>query len=68
MKYLITLILCFNIALAQCPPGTWNLTVNVNPDQYPEETSWHIVDFYGDTVMSGGPYDNIIDYQPQYST
>jgi hypothetical protein len=68
MKYLITLILCFNIAFAQCPPGTWNLTVNVNPDQYPEETSWHIVDFYGDTVMSGGPYDNIIDYQPQYST
>tara|TARA_R100000231_G_scaffold110786_3_gene82128 strand:- start:892 stop:2730 length:1839 start_codon:yes stop_codon:yes gene_type:complete len=68
MKKLITFLFLFNIAFAQCPPGTWNLTVNVNPDQYPEETSWHIVDFYGDTVMSGGPYDNIIDYQPQYST
>ena len=68
MKKLFTFLLLINVAFAQCPPGTWGLTVNVNPDQYPEETSWYVMSFFGDTLMQGGPYNNIIDYQPQYTT
>jgi len=64
MKYLITLILCVNIAFAQCPNGTY-VDIVINPDQYPEETSWAIVDLYEDTVVTGGPYDDIINYSPQ---
>jgi len=66
MKYLITLILCINIAFAQCPPGTWGLNVIINPDQYPEETSFVVLNTEGDTLMQGGPFLDIIDYQPQY--
>ena len=68
MKKLITLLFLFNIAFAQCPPGTWGLDVIINPDQYPEETSWYVMDFFGDTLMQGGPYTGIIDYQPQYAS
>ena len=67
MKRLITFLFLFNIAFAQCPPGTWSLNVTVNPDQYPEETSWYIMTFFGDTLMQGGPYTGIIDYEPQYA-
>ena len=67
MKKLITFLFLFNIAFAQCPPGTWSLNVTINPDQYPEETSWYIMTFFGDTLMQGGPYSGIIDYQPQYT-
>ena len=66
MKYLITLILCINIAFAQCPPGTWGLDVIINPDQYPGETSFTVLSTDGDTLMQGGPFPNIIAYQPQY--
>ncbi len=66
MRYLITLILCINIAFAQCPPGTWGLDVIINPDQYPEETSFAVLNTEGDTLMQGGPFLDIIDYQPQY--
>tara|TARA_A100001391_G_scaffold10558_1_gene6468 strand:- start:7223 stop:9055 length:1833 start_codon:yes stop_codon:yes gene_type:complete len=66
MKYLFTLILCINIAFAQCPPGTWGLDVIINPDQYPEETSFAVLNTEGDTLMQGGPFFDIIDYQPQY--
>mgnify|MGYP003655017397 FL=1 len=66
MKRLITFLFLFNIAFAQCPPGTWSLNVTINPDQYPEETSWYIMTFFGDTLMQGGTYTGIIDYQPQY--
>jgi len=64
MKHLITLIFCVNIAFAQCPNGTY-LDIIINPDQYPEETSWLILDSNLDTVVTGGPYDNIVDYSPQ---
>ena len=67
MKRLFTFLFLFNIAFAQCPPGTWGLNVTVNPDQYPEETSWYIMTFFGDTLMQGGPYAGIIDYEPQYA-
>jgi hypothetical protein len=68
MKRLFTFLFLFNIAFAQCPPGTWSLNVTINPDQYPQETSWYIMTFYGDTLLEGGPYTNIIDYEPQYAS
>jgi len=66
MKYLITLLLCINIAFAQCPPGTWGLDVIINPDQFPEETEFTVLNTDGDTLMQGGPFPNAIAYQPQY--
>ena len=70
MKKLLTIlfILLSNLVYAQCPPSTWSLDVTINPDQYPEETSWYIINFNGDTLLQGGPYNNIVDYQPQYSS
>ena len=67
--YALIIILVFGLStvFSQCPPGTWSLNVTINPDQYPEETSWYIMNFYGDTLMQGGPYTGIIDYQPQYA-
>ena len=64
MKYLFTLLLLVNIAFAQCPNGTY-VNVIINPDQYPEETSWAIISLLEDTIVSGGPYEDIVDYQPQ---
>ena len=66
MKYLFTLLFCINIAFAQCPPGTWGLDVTINPDQYPQETSFVVLNTQGDTLMQGGPFTDIVDYQPQY--
>jgi|TARA_R100000479_G_scaffold171126_1_gene114400 hypothetical protein len=68
MKYLLSLLLCVNIVFAQCPPGTWGLDITLSPDQYPEETSFVILNLEGDTILNGGPYTNIIDYQPQYAS
>ena len=69
LAYIFVLIFWLAVAAAfgQCPPGTWSLNVTVNPDQYPEETSWYIMTFFGDTLMQGGPYTGIIDYEPQYA-
>ena len=66
---LFVLAFCLTIssAFAQCPPNTWSLNVTINPDQYPEETSWYIMTFFGDTLLEGGPYTNIVDYEPQYA-
>jgi len=64
MKYLFTLVLLINIAFAQCPNGTY-VDIVINPDQYPQETSWAITNAYGDTIVTGGPYTDIIDYSPQ---
>jgi len=64
MKYLLTLLLCINIAFAQCPNGTF-VDIIINPDQYPEETSWAIITELEDTIISGGPYIDIVDYSPQ---
>ena len=69
LSYIFVLIfwLAVTAAFGQCPPGTWSLNVTINPDQYPEETSWYIMTFFGDTLMQGGPYTGIIDYEPQYA-
>ena len=64
MKHLLTLLLCINIAFAQCPNGTF-VNIIINPDQYPEETSWAIITELEDTIISGGPYVDIVDYSPQ---
>ena len=49
------------------PPGACVPTVvNINLDQYPEETSWDIKDSLGNVVFSGGTYPNVPDYQPQF--
>ena len=68
--YAFLMVVVFTIATAfgQCPPNTWGLDVIINPDQYPEETSWYIMDFYGDTLLEGGTYNNIVDYEPQYAS
>ena len=68
LQYIFIFILSINTVYSQCTPGTWNLNITINPDQYPEETSWYIMDFWGDTLVHGGPYTNIIDYEPQYAS
>jgi len=52
------------VANAQCPNGTY-LDVIINPDQYPQETSWVVLNEDLDTIASGGPYTDIVDYEPQ---
>jgi len=47
----------------ECPPCS-DVTVTINLDNYPEETTWDIVDASGNVVASGGPYGN----QPDGST
>ena len=68
LQYIFIFILSINTVYSQCTPGTWSLNITINPDQYPEETSWYIMDFFGDTLIHGGPYTNIIDYEPQYAS
>ena len=49
------------------PPGPCVPTlVNINLDQYPEETSWDIKDSLGNILFAGGPYNNVPDYEPQF--
>ena len=62
------MVTVFTVATAfgQCPPGTWGLDVIINPDQYPEETTFIVLNTDGDTLMQGGPFPNAIAYQPQY--
>ena len=52
------------VANAQCPNGTY-VNIIINPDQYPQETSWAIITELEDTIASGGPYTDIVDYEPQ---
>ena len=53
-----------HVANAQCPNGTY-IDIIINPDQYPQETSWAILNSDLDTIVTGGPYTDIIDYSPQ---
>jgi len=48
------------------PPACVPTLIIINLDQYPEETSWEIEDSLGNIVLTGGPYINVPDYQPQY--
>ena len=64
--YAFIIVIVFTIATAfgQCPNGTY-VNIIINPDQYPEETSWAIITELEDTIITGGPYEDIVDYQPQ---
>ena len=48
------------------PPACVPTLIIINLDQYPEETSWEIEDSLGNIVLTGGPYVNVPNYQPQY--
>lgn len=42
---------------AQCAGGETQLTVTIKTDQYPDETTWKLVNYAtGATLASGGPY------------
>jgi len=62
--FIMLLVFTLSTAFAQCPNGTY-LNVVINPDQYPQETSWAITNAYEDTIATGGPYTDIINYSPQ---
>ncbi len=61
---IIVIVLSIATAFGQCPNGTY-VNIIINPDQYPEETSWAIITEMEDTIISGGPYEDIVDYSPQ---
>ncbi len=44
-----------------CPCAGGDLTITINFDDYPEETSWTVTDNNGSTVTSGGTYGNQAD-------
>ena len=65
--------LIHNRAVPQClpnPPPPLGpcipTMININLDQFTDETSWEITDTMGNVLISGGPYPNVPDYQPQY--
>ena len=43
-----------------------NTLININLDQYPSETTWDIKDSVGNILISGGPYTNVPNYEPQF--
>ncbi|OWY22635.1 T9SS C-terminal target domain-containing protein [Sphingobacteriales bacterium UPWRP_1] len=55
---LLTAVVVFtNSAFAQCPGGQTQLTVTVKTDQYPDETTWNLINYAtGAVLASGGPY------------
>ena len=64
--------LIHNRAVPQCLPNPpppigpcVPTMININLDQFTDETSWEITDTMGNILMSGGPYPNVPDYQPQ---
>ena len=67
MKKLLLLILLLPIFLLAQGPGPCTPTlININLDQYPEETTWDIQDTLGKIIISGGPYPNVPNYEPQF--
>ncbi len=40
--------------------------ININLDQFTGETTWDVKDTMGNILISGGPYPNAPDYEPQY--
>ena len=55
---------CGGSACQTCPCDGTDVTVTINLDNYPEETSWTLTDASGATVGSGGTYGS----QPDGST
>jgi len=67
MKKLLLLILLLPSLLFAQGPCTPTL-ININLDQYPSETTWDIQDSLGNVLISGGPYSNVPNYEPQFIT
>jgi len=65
MKKILLLTLLPFLLFAQGPGPCTPILININLDQYPGETTWDIININGDTVLSGGPYDSVPNYQPQ---
>ena len=65
MKKLLLLILLLPSLLFAQGPCTPTL-ININLDQYPSETTWDIQDTLGNVIISGGPYTNVPNYEPQF--
>jgi hypothetical protein len=56
-----TAAVSINAALL-CPPATaGNVTIEIDTDNWPDETSWAVTDSSGAVVASGGPYNNPAD-------
>ena len=67
MKKLLLLILLLpSLLFAQGPGPCTPTLININLDQYPEETTWDIQDTLGNIIISGGPYNNVPNYEPQF--
>jgi len=67
MKKLLLLIFLLPIFLFAQGPGPCTPTlININLDQYPSETTWDIQDTLGNVIISGGPYSNVPNYEPQF--
>ena len=67
MKKLLLLILLIpSLLFAQGPGPCIPTLININLDQYPSETTWDIQDTLGNIIISGGPYLNVPNYQPQF--
>ncbi len=67
MKNLLLLILLLpSLLFAQGPGPCTPTLININLDQYPEETTWDIQDTLGNVIVSGGPYNNVPNYEPQF--
>jgi hypothetical protein len=67
MKKLLLLLLLLPTLIFAQGPCTPTL-ININLDQYPSETTWDIQDSLGNVLISGGPYSNVPNYQPQFIT
>ena len=68
MRSLLAFIIAFLISFTMTAQGSYceNTLININLDQYPSETTWDIQDSLGNVLISGGPYTNVPNYQPQY--
>jgi hypothetical protein len=51
---LILVFAGFRISQSQCPSHQSEVIVSIQPDQYPEETTWDIKDVQGNIIRSGG--------------
>ena len=66
MKKLLLLLLLPSLLFAQGPGPCTPTLININLDQYPSETTWDIQDTLGNVIISGGPYSNVPNYEPQF--
>ncbi|MEO0776612.1 MAG: M43 family zinc metalloprotease [Bacteroidota bacterium] len=44
-----------------CPCNANEITITINLDNYPEETTWSLLNSADVTIASGGPYGNLAD-------